>query len=56
LDSEHDRRFVSAWAALRHSPQLLAEYDALKSAAAGTADDERRKSDFFTRISGPAVS
>jgi hypothetical protein len=56
LDSEHDRRFVSTWAALSRSPQLLAEYNALKSAAAGTADDERRKSDFFTRISGPAVS
>jgi GrpB-like predicted nucleotidyltransferase (UPF0157 family) len=53
LDSEHDRRFVNAWRSLRHSPALLGEYNALKSAAAGTADYERRKSDFFTRISGP---
>ena len=48
--SEHDRRFMRTWDALRRSPDLLAEYTELK-ATADPGDYERQKSEFFTRIS-----
>ena len=52
VHSEHDDRFRSTWRALQRSPELLAEYNAIKSATAGTGDYEQRKSDFFSRVSG----
>jgi uncharacterized protein len=50
--SEHDLRFRLAWEALRHDPGLLAEYNALKAASAGTEEYEARKSDFFSSVTG----
>jgi GrpB-like predicted nucleotidyltransferase (UPF0157 family) len=51
LHSEHDQRFLETWRALRHSPALLAEYNALKTAATGPGDYERSKAEFFARVS-----
>ena len=50
LGSEHDQRFHRSWDALRSSPDLLAEYNQIK-ATAHPDDYERKKSDFFTRLS-----
>ena len=50
--SEHDERFTRTWRAIRNSPVLLAQYNALKTATAGTPAYEQRKSDFFTSLSG----
>src|SRR5829696_1511560 len=52
VHSEHDERFCLTWAALRRSPELLAQYNALKSSSAGTEHYEQRKSSFFTSVSG----
>ena len=53
VGSEHDRRFRLAWQRLRSEPTLLAEYNGLKRAAAGTSRYDSHKSDFFTRITTP---
>jgi GrpB-like predicted nucleotidyltransferase (UPF0157 family) len=50
VGSEHDDRFRTTWRALRRDPVLLAEYNALKAATAGTPAYEARKSDFFSRV------
>ena len=54
IGSDHDQRFCLAWQALRHDPALLAEYNSLKTATAGTDDYERRKSAFFTTVADGA--
>ena len=53
MHSEHDERFRRTWRALRTNPELLAQYNALKSATMGTSDYEQQKSDFFSSISQP---
>jgi GrpB-like predicted nucleotidyltransferase (UPF0157 family) len=53
VGSEHDRRFTTSWRRLRSEPDLLREYNALKSAHVATPDYEERKSAFFSRISAP---
>ena len=50
VDSAHDQRFRATWRALRRDPGLLAEYNALKRTAYGTAEYEELKSAFFTAI------
>ena len=53
VGGEHDRRFLIAWRRLRSDPQLLAEYNALKEAHDGAADDDSyraAKCAFFDRL------
>lgn len=52
IGSIHDRRFTVAWLRLRTEPDLLREYNAIKSEFFGTADYENRKSAFFDTITG----
>lgn len=54
VGSEHDRRFCRTWAAIRRDPELLARYNALKTAADDAAGYEDRKSAFFTELAGDA--
>jgi GrpB-like predicted nucleotidyltransferase (UPF0157 family) len=44
---EHDLRFTQAWNALRHHPEWLRRYNALKAEAAETGAYEACKSAFF---------
>jgi GrpB-like predicted nucleotidyltransferase (UPF0157 family) len=53
VGGEHDRRFLIAWRRLRSDPHLLADYNALKEAHAGSTDDDlyrAAKSAFFDRL------
>jgi GrpB-like predicted nucleotidyltransferase (UPF0157 family) len=52
VGSEHDERFCRTWQALRGDPDLLAAYNAMKAAGAGTPGYEEAKSAFFTSVSG----
>ena len=50
VGSEHDRRFSLAWERLRSEPQVLDEYNSLKSTAFGTPSYDTLKAAFFTSI------
>jgi ribosomal protein S18 acetylase RimI-like enzyme len=52
VGSEHDVRFRSTWRTLRRHPELLEEYNAVKTAAWGSSRYDEQKSAFFTSISG----
>jgi GrpB-like predicted nucleotidyltransferase (UPF0157 family) len=54
VGSEHDLRFTRTWQALRGSPELLHEYNALKRRTSDTDRYEEAKSAFFTSISETA--
>lgn len=53
VGSEHDERFTTSWRRLRSEPDLLREYNALKTTHVATPEYEERKSAFFSRISAP---
>ena len=50
VGSVHDRRFRATWRVLHRDRLRLAEYNALKRTAYGTAEYEELKSAFFTAI------
>ena len=52
IDSEHDRRFRTAWARLRSDPGALASYNAMKMRYASGEPEEYRaaKAAFFDRL------
>jgi hypothetical protein len=52
IGSEHDRRFVEAWSALRRDRQLLERYNAMKLEHAGGDDEAYRlaKGRFFDEL------
>jgi hypothetical protein len=50
IGSPHDRRFTSTWLRLRSEPDLLREYNTIKTDFYGTAEYESRKSAFFDKI------
>ncbi len=50
LDSEHDRRFRTAWSRLSADAGLRAAYNAMKAAWVGTDTYEEQKSAFFDRV------
>jgi hypothetical protein len=50
IDSEHDRRFRTAWARLRDDPAALAAYNALKATVTGEAAYQAAKAQFFDRL------